>query len=98
MSSQFDHILQYELPAPVWNDALTIGNGRLGGMVRGTTYKERLWINEDSVWHGGPQERVNPAARASLPEVQSLILAGRFKDAARLIRRTFTAIPQSTRF
>lgn len=96
--AQFEHLLHYDVPADLWNDALPIGNGRLGAMIRGSTSLERLWINEDSVWHGGPQERVNPAARASLPEVQRLILAGQFKDAERLIGRTFTAMPQSTRF
>ncbi|KAL1875719.1 hypothetical protein VTK73DRAFT_9908 [Phialemonium thermophilum] len=92
-----EHTLFYNTPANLWQDALPIGNGRLGAMVRGTTNVERLWVNEDSVWYGGPQQRINPAARTALPEIRRLIGENRVVEAERLTRRAFTAMPQSLR-
>ena len=44
--------LWYAAPAAAWNEALPIGNGRLGAMVFGGVADERLQLNEDSVWAG----------------------------------------------
>ncbi len=49
--------ISFDSPAKDWNEALPIGNGRLGGMVFGNPYTERIQLNEDSVWFGGKQER-----------------------------------------
>ena len=92
-----EHVLFYNKPANLWEDALPVGNGRLGAMVRGTTNVERLWINEDSVWYGGPQKRVNPAARDSLPEIRDLIDQNRIAEAEQKITRSFTGMPESLR-
>lgn len=92
-----EHTLFYHQPASLWTEALPIGNGRLGAMVRGTTNTDRLWLNEDSVWYGGPQNRVNPSAKASLPKIRQLIEENRVNEAEKLISRTFTAMPESLR-
>ncbi|KAL2822397.1 Six-hairpin glycosidase-like protein [Aspergillus granulosus] len=92
-----DHIVWYHRPANLWEDALPIGNGRLGAMVRGTTHTDRLWMNEDSVWYGGPQERVNSSARNSLTKIRRLLNDGHIHEAERLISRTFTGMPESVR-
>ena len=92
-----EHTLWYNTPAALWEDALPIGNGRLGAMVRGTTNTDRLWLNEDSVWYGGPQERVNPSAKSNLDKVRQLIDANQVNEAERLISRTFTGMPESLR-
>ena len=91
------HKLLYDKPADLWHDGIPIGNGRLGAMVRGTTNVERLWVNEDSVWYGGPQNRVNPAARDSLPQIRQLIDAGEITRAEELILQSMTALPQAMR-
>jgi len=39
-------------PGADWNAALPVGNGRLGAMVFGNVERERLQLNEDSVWEG----------------------------------------------
>ena len=54
--------LWYQQPAAEWIEALPIGNGRLGGMVFGSVPNERIQLNEDSLWSGGPQEADNPEA------------------------------------
>lgn len=92
-----EHRLWYTQPANLWDDALPIGNGRLGAMVRGTTNTDRLWMNEDSVWYGGPQKRVNPAARGYMQKIRSLIDKNRVNEAERLISRGFTGMPESQR-
>ena len=45
----------YDQPAPDWDHALPAGNGRLGAMVFGNPVHERLQLNEDSLWPGGPE-------------------------------------------
>ncbi|KAJ4201759.1 hypothetical protein NW759_015528 [Fusarium solani] len=66
-------------------------------MVRGTTNIEHLWINEDSVWYGGPQSRVNPAARSSLTKVRDLIDQNKIAEAEKEMFQTFTAMPHALR-
>jgi alpha-L-fucosidase 2 len=73
--------LWYRQPAREWSQALPIGNGRLGAMVFGDPREERLGLNEDSLWSGGPQDADNPAARAALPEVRRLLAEGWFGEA-----------------
>lgn len=43
-----------------------IGNGRLGATIHGYTDKELIRLNEESIWSGGPEDRINPKAGASL--------------------------------
>ena len=69
-----DTVLWYRQPADQWTDALPIGNGRLGAMVFGGVEKERLQLNEDTLWSGGPREWDNPEAKQYLPEVRRLVL------------------------
>ncbi len=88
------HKLWYKQEAQVWEEALPIGNGRLGGMVFGKVGQERIQLNEDSVWYGGPRDRNNPDALAHLEKVRELIFAGKIREAERLLTLTFTAIPE----
>lgn len=66
--------LWYRQPASKWTEALPVGNGRLGAMVFGDAAKERLQLNEDTLWSGSPKDWNNPAARTHLAEVRRLIL------------------------
>ena len=50
-----------------------------GAMVYGRVPAEHLQLNEDSLWYGGPVDRINPDARRYLPEIRRLILAGEIK-------------------
>ncbi|MBW6529865.1 glycoside hydrolase family 95 protein [Sphingomonas sp. RRHST34] len=87
--------LWYRQPATVWTEALPVGNGRLGAMVFGGTARERIQLNESSLWGGGPYDPVNPAARAALPEVRRLIAAGRYAEAQALANAKVMAQPLS---
>jgi alpha-L-fucosidase 2 len=77
--------LWYRQPAERWTEALAVGNGRLGAMVFGGITRERLQLNEDTLWAGGPYDPVNPQARAALPEVRKLVFEGKYREAARMI-------------
>ncbi|WNQ13292.1 glycoside hydrolase family 95 protein [Paenibacillus aurantius] len=87
--------LMYENPARVWTEALPIGNGRLGAMVFGGIEKERLQLNEDTLWSGSPKDGNNPNARKVLPEVRRLIAEGRYEEADRRSREMMGPYTQS---
>lgn len=89
--------LWYKGWARDWNEALPIGNGRLGGMVFGTIAREQIQLNEDSVWYGGPVDRNNPDAIEYLPKVRDLLFNGKIKDAERLAKLALSGIPESQR-
>jgi len=74
-------VLLYRQPAREWVEALPIGNGRLGGMVFGGVPAERIQLNEDTLWSGGPYDPVNDEALRYLPKVRQLIREGRYKEA-----------------
>ncbi|MGU3390811.1 glycoside hydrolase family 95 protein [Sphingomonas sp. M1A8_2b] len=94
-SAQGETRLWYRQPAKVWTEALPVGNGRLGAMVFGGTTRERLQLNEDTLWSGGPYEPVNPDARAALPEVRRLIDAGAFAEAQTLANARLMGVPNT---
>jgi alpha-L-fucosidase 2 len=77
--------LWYRQPAEVWEEALPVGNGRLGAMVFGGVGEERLQLNEDTLWSGFPRDGVHYDALRYLKPVRELIADGKFKEAERLI-------------
>jgi alpha-L-fucosidase 2 len=85
--------LWYRQPATRWEEALPVGNGRIGAMVFGRVGSERLQLNEDTLWAGGPYDPVNPQARAALPEVRQLVFDGKYSDAAKLINAKVISRP-----
>lgn len=87
--------LWYRQPAKVWEEALPLGNGRLGAMVFGNVEAERLQMNEESVWYGGKKDRVNPDAKEYLPQVRKLIREGHISAAQDLMGTVLTGCPAS---
>src|SRR5258705_6592826 len=91
---QSDLRLWYRQPAANWNEALPIGNGRLGAMVFGGVADERLQLNEDTVWAGEKRDRMNPAGPAAVVEVRRLLLAGKAVEAEALADKAIIATPR----
>lgn len=95
-----NYTLWYNAPAKNWNHALPLGNGRLGVMVFGHPAQEELQLNEDTLWAGGPNNNINPAAKEALQEVSQLILEGRYVEAQTLandkVRSTNNGMPYQT--
>jgi len=69
-----EFLLWFSEPASSWDDALPIGNGRLGAMVFCGYNNERLALNEDTLWSGGARDWNNPGAKEHLPVVRKLVL------------------------
>jgi alpha-L-fucosidase 2 len=88
-----DMKLWYRQPAAEWNEALPVGNGRLGAMVFGGTSQERIQLNEDTLWTGGPYDPSREGGAAALPQIQHLIFAGEYAKAHDLFGRTMMGIP-----
>ena len=90
--------LWYTKPSDMdWNEALPIGNGRLGAMVYGNVKNETIQLNEDSIWYGKPIDRHNPKALENLPVIRDLIFNKRIPEAERLLKLTFSSLPRSER-
>ncbi len=87
--------LWYTQPAANWNEALPLGNGRLGAMVFGDPAHEHLQLNESGVWAGKLLDRNNPEALKALPEIRKLLFAGKTHEAEVLADRTMIGNPRS---
>ena len=99
MKKQSEYTLWYNTPANVkdWNEALPVGNGKLGAMVFGGADKERIQLNEDTVWSGGFIDRINPDSYSHLEEVRRLLREGEVEEAQLLAKYAMTGTPQSER-
>ncbi len=80
-------------PADKWENAYPVGNGRLGAMVFGRTDEERIQLNEDTYWTGGPYSTTVEGGAEALPELRRLIFEERFKEAHILFGRRFLGYP-----
>jgi alpha-L-fucosidase 2 len=88
-----EHRLWYRQPARQWLEALPVGNGRLGAMVFGGVPRERLQLNEGTLWAGGPHDYTHPDAAAALPEIRRLVFAGEWGKAQELVAQRFMSQP-----
>jgi alpha-L-fucosidase 2 len=85
--------LWYDEPAASWDHALPVGNGRLGGMVFGGIERERIQLNEETLWSGGPYDPVVERAHEALPQIRAYLFAGNFQRAHDLFGRTMMGVP-----
>jgi len=79
-----DWLLWYRKPARKWEEALPIGNGRMGGMVFGGVTREQLQFNEDSIWTGKPHDYANEGAADVLPTLREMLWQGKQREAEKL--------------
>lgn len=85
----------FDKPAKRWEEALPLGNGRIGAMAHGATAFEHFQLNEDTCWFGGWRDRNNPDAKRALPIVREMLLNGKIHDAEQLMVQAFSGMPQS---
>lgn len=81
--------LWYTQPAQVWEEALPLGNARIGTMVYGIPQREELQLNEETIWAGGPYQNDSPKALESLSKVRELIFEEKNSEADKIINQTF---------
>ena len=94
---QPDVKLWYESPASNWYEALPVGNGRLGAMVFGDPYQERIQVNEESIWAGQPLNSNNPEALSHLGQLRQLLFDGKNIEAQNLVAEYFLGTPPRIR-
>ena len=73
----------------MWEETFPLGNGRLGMMPDGGLEKEKVVLNEISLWSGSKQDTDNPQASYSLPAIRRLLFEGRNDEAQQLMYQTF---------
>ncbi len=86
-----DVTIRFNSPATHFTESLPLGNGRLGAMMFGDTKKERIALNEISLWSGGPQDADNENAYQFLKPIQDYLLAGDNKAAQDLLQKNFVS-------
>ena len=79
--------LFYTKPASMWEETLPIGNGKLGAMIWGGVLKERLGLNEDTLWSGYYRDKNNHNAAKYLDKAREMILKGEYEQAEKLIEK-----------
>lgn len=79
--------LWYRQPAELWTDSLPLGNGRIGAMVFGGIKKERIGLNEDTLWSGSPCDKNNAHAAEYLEQARELCREKKFRQAQELIEK-----------
>jgi len=83
-----DRILRYDKPASFFEEALPLGNGRIGAMVYGTVPSEHILLNEETFWSGGPVDpRMNREAFGFLPLIREALSNGDFPLADTMSRK-----------
>ncbi len=83
----------YSTPAKKWEDALPVGNGRLGAMVFGRSGEERIQLNEETYWSGGPYSTVVKGGYKVLPEIQKQVFEEKYLAAHNLSGRHLMGYP-----
>ncbi len=86
-------VIWYSHPAEKWENALPVGNGRLGAMVFGRADEETIQLNEDTYWSGGPYSTTVSGGYKALPEIRRLLFDGQLLQAHRLFGRHLMGYP-----
>ncbi|MDB5121513.1 MAG: glycoside hydrolase [Sphingobacteriales bacterium] len=84
--------LWYDKPAKMWEETVPLGNGRLGMTPDGGVSKEKIVLNDITLWSGGPQDANNYNAYKSLPQIRKLILEGKNDEAQALVNKEFVCV------
>jgi len=86
------HTLWYNHPAEEWNEALPLGNGRIGAMVFGDPVHALYSMNEDTLWTGFPKFHSRPDPIIAYRKAKELTAAGRNKEAQTLLEEEFISL------
>jgi len=89
--------LWYDHPAKNWNEALPVGNGRLGAMVFGNNQRERIQLNEESLWSGSKIDANVTVSPATLKKFQQLVLDGKVLEANEFANKNILSKPELLR-
>ncbi|MBT5424762.1 MAG: glycoside hydrolase family 95 protein [Bacteroidetes bacterium] len=94
-SPQSSSRLFYNEPAKKWEEALPVGNGRLGAMVYGGVSQEHIQFNEETLWTGEPRSYAHKGAKNYLGEIRQLLFDGKQVEAQELMAEEFLSVPRN---
>ena len=95
VQAKSDLSLFYREPARKWEEALPLGNGRLGAMVYGGVAQEHIQFNEETLWTGKPRYYARQGAHQHLGRIRQLLFAGKQGEAQNLMAEAFMSVPRS---
>lgn len=87
--AQDDLQLRFDGPAKHFTESLPLGNGRLGAMVFGNPNRDRIVLNEISMWSGGIEDPNKPDAHLYLKKIQQLLIEEKNREAQELLQKHF---------
>lgn len=87
-----NHVIWYTIPANNWNEALPIGNGRIGGMLFGGITKDRIQLNEETVWAGEPGNNVSKDYFKDIEAIRALLFSKKYKEAQDMAKAVFPRV------
>lgn len=90
--------LWYTAPAQMWEEALPLGNGRLGAMPTGDVFNENITLNDITMWSGSFDDTRNTEALKYLPQIRQYLLEGKNDEAQELMYRHFACGGQGSAF
>ncbi|HEU4634045.1 MAG TPA: glycoside hydrolase family 95 protein, partial [Flavisolibacter sp.] len=96
LAAQSDLQIKFDAPASHFTQSLPLGNGRLGAMVFGGVNKERIVLNESSMWSGGVEDPNRQDAHRYLLQIQQLLKEEKNKEAQELLQKHFTSAGQGS--
>lgn len=89
--------LWYNEPAKIWEEALALGNGKTGAMVFGRVGKERIQLNNNTLWSGAPDAGNNPKGPLNLPLLRRAVFDRDYGKAAEIWKKNMQG-PYSARY
>ncbi|WP_321331582.1 glycoside hydrolase family 95 protein [uncultured Bacteroides sp.] len=89
---EINNVLWFNKPATQWEEALPLGNGRLGMMPDGGIEKEHIVLNDITMWSGSEANYNNPEASSYLPAIRQLLFQGKNKEAQEMMYKHFVPV------
>jgi alpha-L-fucosidase 2 len=88
--------LRYDTPAVHFEESLLLGNGQVGASVFGAVQRDRMYLNDATLWTGRPVDaRMSPGAYEQLPAVREALAAEDWETADQLVRGLQGSFSQS---
>ena len=87
--AQNNNTLWYENAANNWNEALPIGNGRIGGMLFGGIENDKIQLNEETVWAGEPGNNVPKDYYQDIQNIRALLFSGKYQESQKMALEVF---------
>ncbi len=89
-------LIWYDKPAAVWEEAIPLGNGRIGAMVYGGAVQDLIKLNDDRLYSGEPGHRdVKLDIRKDFDQVLALLHGGKYAEATDFITRNWLGRSQA---